>query len=441
MKPHMNLIETTLAPAGHWMRGKAVWVGMVLSMLAMTNLKAQISIGQTDTLRLMHYNLCNYGNNVFSCPRVNRVGMKDSSLRTILATVQPDMLGCNEVNSNPIYSDRILQLVLNAGANNDWARAATTNSAASDLVNAFFYRTSKVGLKAQYAILSPVRDINHYRMYVQPQSGQTDTIFFNVLQAHLKAGSTAADTADRARMVRVLNTYLAAQDTSEGFIFQGDFNFYRATEPANRLLVNRAAGGFFIDPLNRQGTWTGNASFKDVHTQSPHGGTADGCHANGGLDDRFDFQLCTQGLFTGNKPMTYLASAFRVIGNDGQHFNQSVTAGTNATVTPVVAAALMHSDHLPILGKLLVQFPTAVQPRAQATVKAWLSATQLRVSGLRGEAEASFYSMTGARLGSTTVSAQGLADLPPTAAGTLLVILQPRDGAQAPSVFRLTTVR
>ena len=412
---------------------------LVGGLLAVRGVKAQVS---TDTLRLMHYNLCNYGNPVFSCPRVNRIGMKDTALRIILPFIDPDMIDFNEIHPNVVYSDRLRDQVLNAGLHNDWARGITTNVAGSDLVNGFFYRTSRVGLKSQHTILTPVRDMNHFRMYVQPVAGQSiDTVFFNVIVTHLKAGNTAPDRTDRASMVRVLNQYMATQDTAEGFYFEGDFNFYKATESANQMLVTHDSGGFFRDPLNRQGSWTGNASFADVHTQSPHGETpADGCHANGGIDDRFDFQLCTAGLLNPQRPLAYLPGAFRVIGNDGHHFNMSVTTGTNATVTPIVAAALMQSDHLPIMGKMLVQIPTAVRVSAQSLLRPWLAVDGLRVRNLAGPAKATFYAITGARLGSVEILPEGVAAVPAgvPSVGTLLLVLEPADGSAVPAAFKMT---
>jgi len=422
----------------HIRKGLAFWgilVGILLGSTAIAHAQ------RVDTLRLMQYNLTNYGNNFFSCnATTNGLAKKDSLLRRIVGYARPDMLGCNEVGSNTVLSDRILSLVLNANGLTRWARAVTNNRVGSDLVNAFFYDSTKLGLKSQGIINSAIRIMDHYRMFVKPEAGITDTLFFNVVVAHLKAGNTAADRVDREAMVSVLNTYLSSKDTAEGYVFQGDINVYASTEVNYQLLVNPAQGGYFIDPINRPGAWNNNSSFADVHTQCPSTATG-GCFSGGGMDDRFDQQLVTRGMLRRTGRVSYASTAFRVLGNDGRHFNQNITDGTNTSVPGLVANALVNmSDHLPIMGKIVVRTPTATQVSfTRPTVKAWLGNDGLHVQGLSGKTTATFYSTTGATLGQALITSDAPVSLPTylPQTGTLLVHLQPLDTRQLPTTIRV----
>jgi hypothetical protein len=128
----------------------------------------------------------------------------------------------------------------------------------------------------------------------------------------------------------------------------GDFNFYTSTEAGYQTLL---APGLFqlIDPINRPGAWGNNASFADIHTQSPRT-TQFGGGANGGMDDRFDFILTTQAMQQGTSYMRNLPGTYKALGNDGRHFNGALTTLPNGVVPDSIALTLHDlSDHLPVL--------------------------------------------------------------------------------------------
>jgi|GEM_PF-282715 len=402
--------------------------------------KSPVALAQSvDTLRLMHYNLTNYGHNAFSCnATTNNIAKKDSLLRIILAHAQPDMLGVNEVKSLAAYAQRIVQLNLNINGATTWAAATPNFTRGSDLMNLFFYNSAKVGLKEQFTINSSVRLMDHYRMYVMPKPGQADTTFFNVILSHLKAGNTSQDRAVREGQINTLNTYLSTKDTAEGFIYQGDFNVYNSAEVNYQMVVNSAQGGRFIDPISRPGVWTNNPAFADVHTQCPSVPTG-GCFSGGGLDDRFDQQVVTRGLLAPGRPLQYVGSAFRVIGNDGRHFNQDITNGTNTSAPPNVINALWSlSDHLPIQGKLLVTTPlTSTATLSKTAHSVWLGPDGLHIQGLQGPALVRISTLTGTTLLQTTSSTENTAVvLPQVSAQWMLVTLQPVSGSK-PSQHRV----
>jgi len=112
----------------------------------------------------------------------------------------------------------------------------------------------------------------------------------------LKAGDTPSDETTREQEAARLRIYTDQLSAGSNFIVVGDFNLYRATEPAYIRLLDQTNPGYFLDPVNRPGYWNNNASFADVHTQSTRVATLPDGGSNGGLDDRFDFILVSQAI-------------------------------------------------------------------------------------------------------------------------------------------------
>ena len=152
----------------------------------------------------------------------------------------------------------------------------------------------------------------------------------------------------------------------------GDFNFYRSSEAGFQTLTSASAGSVyqFQDPINRVGSWTGNASFADVHTQCPRTDNNGGCYSGGGLDDRFDFILMNRHLLNDSAGIRFIPGSYKVPGNDGQHFNSSINSSPVNTSAPaaVISALYLASDHLPVQADLRVagNFVTSVGSKAAA---------------------------------------------------------------------------
>src|SRR5690554_2144671 len=96
---------------------------------------------------------------------------------------------------------------------------------------------------------------------------------FYVYNSHFKASPASNDPdAPGRRNTEAIAIRNNSNSLGEGahIIYAGDFNLYDydADEPAWGTLTAGGAGQAF-DPVNRVGTWSNNASFADVHTQSP----------------------------------------------------------------------------------------------------------------------------------------------------------------------------
>ena len=151
-------------------------------------------------------------------------------------------------------------------------------------------------------------------------------------------------------------TYIRTHNLPANMLFMGDFNLYTSNEQAYQNLVYSYSGiQYFFDPLDREGNWNNNSSFKDIHTQSTHAANVD-CFSYGGLDDRFDFIMASEAILSGSEHMKLLSNTYHVLGNDGQHFNKGIIDSPTNTSAPsdIINALYNMSDHMPVLAKIRV---------------------------------------------------------------------------------------
>lgn len=151
--------------------------------------------------------------------------------------------------------------------------------------------------------------------------------------------------------------YLSSHNDDDNYLMMGDFNLYSSSEPAYQQFLNYSNSTVrFYDPLDMPGNWHNSSSFSSIHTQSTHADN-NGCASYGGMDDRFDFILISNNIRKGYKKVKYLQGSFNAVGQDGNHFNNSINSSPqNSSVPANVANALYgSSDHLPVTMKLIVE--------------------------------------------------------------------------------------
>lgn len=321
-----------------------------------------------DTLTVMQYNLLDYNNSPSACvPFVAKTGY----IRTILEYVMPDILGVNEVYPNTNTANYLLNNALNVNGATYYKSSGYTNFAGSNLVNVVYYNSNKLFMVSNQAVQTIYRDINIVKFYYRDTNLALthDTIYLHICVAHLKA--SVGYEADRNTMATDFMNVLNAVNTAGNYTFQGDFNLYTSTEPAYQTLIaNTNAAMRFYDPINRPGDWNSNYSFRDIHTQSTHTAPSN-CFSTGGMDDRFDFVLISNSIRLGNKKVLYVPGSYKTIGQDGYHYNDSLTDGTNNSAPSAVINALYNtSDHLPVSLKLKVT-PTLTGISDEKTVSAF----------------------------------------------------------------------
>jgi len=318
-----------------------------------------LGVKAQDTLTVMTYNLLNFNNYTSYCTQSNNnVNDKIGYLKTITAYVLPDIVGFNEIHASNATIQLILDSVLNSNGVKTYSRIQYINSSNSDIVSSIFYNNKKLKFYSTNYLQTDLRDVIILNLYYNGQELQTnhDTVFIRVMQAHLKAGSTSSDQDQRAQETNVIMNYLNSLGNSKNTILMGDFNVQSSTETSFQNLINYSNTNVrFYDPANKLGTWNNNSSFALYHTQAAQL-NSNGCTTGGGLDDRFDFILASFAIMNNLYKVKYVPNSYKVIGQDGNHFNQSVDNPANYSVPTNVLSALANmSDHLPVTLKLAVQ--------------------------------------------------------------------------------------
>ncbi len=324
-----------------------------LLLIALALLAVSLPLRADDTLRVMTYNSLNFR------------GQQDADrlpyFRRVVGNVHPDVVAMQEI----IAEDAVDQLLSFAFLpdEDDWAAAQFDNGPDTD--NILFFRTSKVSLVSQRHISTQLRDINEYVLRpVAPDTSQRIRIY----SAHLKAGNTESDAQRRAAECTTLRQQLNLLSPGSLFVMCGDFNLYSSSEESYQILLSASdPDGQLFDPIDEPGDWSNSATFAAIHTQSPRS-TSFGGGSSGGMDDRFDFVLASAGLM--DTADTYvIPSTYHAVGNDGQHFNESINDGVNYAVPDSIADALYYaSDHLPVAVDVLLRAsstPVADRPLPQ----------------------------------------------------------------------------
>ncbi len=316
-------------------------------------------LGQPETLKVMQYNLLNYGNNTGYCNTTNNnVSDKNNYIRTILTAYYPDIFTVCEIGRSSSLPNDFVNNVLNINGLNYWMTSPGSNTGnTSSLINCIFYNSTKLTLVGHHVAQTYTRDVDVYDFKFK--NDESDRVTLTCVIAHLKAGTGSDNESKRKMMVENTMRYLENNYRERNVLIMGDFNLYTSSEPAYQALTNETAypNSYFIDPLYPYGVgnWNSNYNFKEYHTQSTHKDSDSNCHSSGGMDDRFDFILMSENIYGGRENIRYVGGSYNALGNDGNRFNKSINNPTNQAVSQEVANALFHnSDHIPVTMDLVV---------------------------------------------------------------------------------------
>lgn len=414
-----------------------------------SQVNAQISIDQFDTLNVMVYNLLNYGNNTTTgcTAENNNVANKRGWLTTIFNHLKPDLIGVNELGNNPILANSLVNNVFNNPQSHAPFAAVPwdQDNPSTGIVSLAFYNTNKLTLVENRVINTIVRFPRFYRFYYNDPAlaDGADTVFLSVVVTHNKAGNTASDRADRHVMAEAIMNFLDARGKSENRLIMGDFNVYSSTEESYQSFTNSRDGRTrFVDPINRPGTWSNQTAFADIHTQSTVS-SSNGCLTGGGLNDRFDFILANNAIMADSFGLRYLQGTYKAVANDGQRFKKALnSAPTNTSVPENVLDALVRmSDHLPVVAKFGVKKITSVRTAKHTvhnyTASIWgnqlkimaketppnrLAISNLQIRSIDGKL------ITGVKQAEQQTDEYFLATLPPMPCGIYLIYFSDRQG-------------
>jgi hypothetical protein len=323
-----------------------LWLGM--SCLS----AAAVAQDSTYQLRVMHYNLLNFGINIGDCVfDVQRY----QELETILTHYRPHIFTVNEIGLSTLYPTGILNECFTY--TQAMARTISTNQAGGDRTNHLFYDQTLFGLKSESVLPSgSIRDISLYELYFKPSIALGDTVFLSCLVAHLKAGDGSVNVNARNAAAQDIMSWVQTQGQGKNLLLLGDLNLSNSSEATFQTLIAPSDATLaWRDPINVTSGWNGQA-FAGVHTQSTRS-SGNACFSGGGMDDRFDFILTSRQVLDGSEGLQYVDGSYRAFGNAGNGFDQGLSCGSaNPSVPNAVCLALRNmSDHLPVVMEVAIQ--------------------------------------------------------------------------------------
>ncbi len=313
---------------------------------------AAVGIHAQEFFTVMNYNVLNFPNG--SIPN------RQDTLKKIIDFVEPDFILLQELKSEAglisIAEESCVDL------DGDY-RAATWETLQSNpnsgwpLQQNIVYNAERFTLHEENVVLTNYRDFNEFIFYFNSEElvNQQDTAFLYVYTTHLKSSQGGDNEQLRLEMVEYFTAHLATLPGDAQVIIGGDFNLYDSAEPAYQLLLSDENAIQLEDPIDMPGDWHSSSyPDKSILTQSTRVSTIFDDGAGGGLDDRFDFMLCSENMLDGSSGYQYVDNSYYALGNNGTCYNENITdCMPNFSVPSSVMNALYYmSDHLPVIMQL-----------------------------------------------------------------------------------------
>ncbi len=339
------------------------------------------TFAQTDTLRVMAYNVLNFGEYPL-CQGPN--GVYESYLQTIVSFANPDILGLEKMGSIKFqtldhsysaaidFQDSILQNALDPAFPGRYAYCPFTNYAGSNTESLLFYDQQKLGFAARTCTYSNNEDFSTWKLYYKDPALATthDTTFLYVTLNHDISGDgneadRGAQVAGEMALIRNHFSHLA------NMINMGDFNTRNSDEPCYQTLTAPADTNFrYYDPpfypdatFSYPADWQGAAAYAHYLSTSTRALSTvpNSCGTNGGAKDWYDHIFLSPWIVNNANYLSYIPHSYRVVGNDGLRMNRSANdAPTNTSApTAVINAIFQMSNKYPVMVDLLVTSNTA----------------------------------------------------------------------------------
>ncbi|MCC6600156.1 MAG: T9SS type A sorting domain-containing protein [Crocinitomicaceae bacterium] len=295
----------------------------------------------------MSYNLLNF-------PTGNIPGRVDT-LKKIVDYVRPSLLMIQELRTEDgliAATDMIDNLGYGSFACSQFVPQGTSMGE-YNLQQAIIFDQRVFRLKSQHEIVTELRDVNEFVLYVNDNQLETggDTTFFHVFVTHLKSSTGAANRNMRLSSVSSWLEYVEENlSPNDRVIIAGDFNLYNNSEPAYQAMVNPANMIPMKDIYSSYGDWSSTTfNHKEIYTQSTRASQLFNDGAGGGVDDRFDFILFSENLIDSDQPLYYKPGSYRSLGNTGQCYDGSITDCANGNPVPanILRSIYYQSDHIP----------------------------------------------------------------------------------------------
>jgi hypothetical protein len=196
------------------------------------------TVDKTDTLKVMAYNVLNYGD---LCQ--GSTSTLNGYFKTIIQYTQPDLLSCEKMNAFPISSIladnlaiNIRDSVLNIDFPNRYAFATPTDASGGGM-SVLFYNKQKLTFVKTETLYQYITDFDLYKLYYNdPNLAIThDTTYLYVVVNHTQSG-TPSTTRDMQ-----VSTYMADLRAKFAYfpnlINMGDFNTANSYEAGYQSVI------------------------------------------------------------------------------------------------------------------------------------------------------------------------------------------------------------
>ena len=307
-----------------------------------------LSFGQ-DTLTIMSYNALRFSSNNTA---------RAQHFKKVINYINPDIVAFQEIEDQGGI-DLLLSEVFNKNSQK-YSSGPLSNS--RDMENGVIYRNSKLDLISNKSISTDLRDISGFRFSIKNAAQNVSP--FTVFSAHLKASTGSSNENRRWEEAKQLQYYVSQQDKNFRYILAGDLNLYGPNERAYKLLLDSMS----VDLDDPIGGWVRDDNLNILKfTQSTRTYQIGDGGSTGGLDDRFDFILFSDHFTRTDPNLKFLENSYKVIGNDGNHFNRSIIDGANTSAPDEIIQSIYYaSDHYPVVAKIVYTSKTTTSPIAHA---------------------------------------------------------------------------
>lgn len=348
---------------------------LLATMVLFGTMALQVA-AQTDTLKVMAYNVLYYGS---GCQGPN--GRLHDYFKTIIGFTRPDIISLEKMASPKLtpddtygaapygFADSILKYALNAAFADKYAYCPFTNYARANNISILFYDKQRLGYVSMVCVYVNGTDFNTYKLYYKdPNLERThDTTFLYLTLNHDKSG----DEFEEVRTSQIggtINALKAHFSHFPNYINLGDFNSRGADEGFYKLLTATKDTAFRVyDPpffpdrkLKYPAHWDHEPQYSAYFTTSTRESAVvpNNCGSGGGGKNWYDHIFISQWLVNNSNYMRYIPNSYRTIGNDGQRLRVSIhnknTHVNNSAPSDVIEAMYQFSNKYPVMIDLAV---------------------------------------------------------------------------------------
>jgi hypothetical protein len=330
------------------------------------------TVDKTDTLKVVAYNVLNYGD---LCQ--GSTSVLNGYLKTIVQYAQPDLFSCEKMEAfDPAATDtsnlavEITDNALNVVFPNRYSYCTPTNASFDNKISVLFYNKQKLTYVKTETLVVNVSDFNLYKLYYNdPNLSIThDTTFLYVLVNHTQSGSST--TTRDAQETSEMQALRAKFAYFPNLINMGDFNLKSSYEPGYQYLISAPDTAttmsdvpFYPDKVfSYPANWDNYpANYSAYLTTSTRKLTnvPNSCGTSGGASSWYDHIFISPWLIKGSNYISYIPKSYQTIGNDGnrvdEDINSPVPVANTSAPANVVNALFQFSNKYPVSIKLLVK--------------------------------------------------------------------------------------